>query len=785
MKKLTNLAFTCAALSASAVDMTAYRAAWAAEEDRVAADIRANRMSDVTVSIEGVRPGDEVDIRQVSHDFRFGSNCLVLGQLKDPAKAKAYEAALKKLFNLVTTTACLGVYEKEPGKFRFADNGDEDWRRPPMDRIAEWSAANGIACKGQPLLAGSWHPAWAKAQTIDEAHAMYVDYFTRVAARYGDKYAMFDVVNEAFCHKNFPLYTDDWSFVDWALETAGPLFPTNVALCINEYSAVNGGIRDFRGFWDRSGDYYNLAKRVLDKGLRLDGLGMQFHMFTNAEFEELLTLKRWTPQDLRKTYDRYATLGIPLYITEVTIPSTLGGTAEGEKLQAEVAENLYRFWFSQKAFDGITWWNLCDGAAWLKEGDVLAGLLDADMREKPVYQMLYQLIRREWTTNLRAKVDAAGQVKFRGFHGDYEIAGQRFHVGAQGPQAVTVKLPAQEAAVTWTDAKDLTFEGQGFTDTESAYDRLPASANGKVPPRVWSLSRHATGMAVRFVAEGRSVKVRCEGSYVQPMHRLNTRCYVAGCDVYWKMPSGAYRFYMDAVPDEIPSGPGRYENSFSIETEPGTEYLMYLPSRTRLSSVKLGGAVRPAPARASGVTKPVVHYGTSIVHGGLCSRPGQAFAAIEGRTADVPLVNLGFSGSGRLEPALADELVKIDAALYIVDCGWNCSRALLEERLEPFVRKLAAARPGVPILLPGCCSGDLTEKQHGNSMGGNTQAIRATYEKLVKEPAFAQTLHYLGPEEMLPQDGDATGDHCHPNDYGMQQMGRTFGAKIRSILCRD
>ena len=413
--------------------------AWAAERGRIAADIAANRMSDATVTVvdaSGKPVADaEVSIEQISHDFKFGSNCLVLGQLKDPEKARAYEAALTNLFNLVTTTSCLGVYEKEPGRFRFEDNGDEDWRRPPMDRIAKWSAEHGIACKGQPLLAGSWHPEWGMTQTVDEAHAMYVDYFMRVAKRYGNRFAMFDVVNEAFCHQKFPLYTNDWSFVDWALDAASKHFPKNVALCINEYSAVNGGIRDFRGYWDRSGDYYGLAKRILDRGIRLDGLGFQFHMFTNGEFEELLTLKRWTPSELRRNYDRYASLGVPLYITEVTIPSTYGES--GRALQAEVAETLYRFWFSQKAFAGITWWNLCDGAAWMKEGDVLAGLLDENMKAKPVYETLCRLIKNEWTTRLKLKTDAQGRVSFRGFHGDYLINGKRVHLGAVENHSVT------------------------------------------------------------------------------------------------------------------------------------------------------------------------------------------------------------------------------------------------------------------------------------------------------------------------------------------------------------
>ena len=51
----------------------------------------------------------------------------------------------------------------------------------------------------------------------------------------------------------------------------------------------------------------------------------------------------------------------------------------------------------------------------------------------------------------------------------------------------------------------------------------------------------------------------------------------------------------------------------------------------------------------SSIDKPVVFYGTSITQGGCASRPGMSFVNIVGRDLDVPVVNLGFSGSGLME----------------------------------------------------------------------------------------------------------------------------------------
>ena len=396
-------------------DLAAYRAAWAAERPRLLAETASNRTAVAMVTVRDAegRPvaNESVRLRLVRHAFNFGCNILVLGQLG--AKNAAYETAFTNLFNLATTTFCLKVIEKEEGKFLFEDTGTCEWRRPPPDRVLAFCRKNGLRVKGQPLMAGSWHPDWAAKRTPEQCRKMYADYFDRVARRYGDSYTMFDLVNEADCHRAFPLYTKNLTYIDWALETVAEKFPKSCSICINELSEMNS-----RGApADR---YYQVVKRIHDKGLRLDGVGFQFHLFSDNEFAGVLSGKNWTPQELRATYDRMGALGIPLYITEITIPSTLGGLDLGERLQAEAAENFYRFWFARADFAGITWWNLCDGAAWKNEGSVLSGLVDSDMRRKPVYEMLYRLIRREWTTDVTVKTDANGRASFRGYFGDYE-----------------------------------------------------------------------------------------------------------------------------------------------------------------------------------------------------------------------------------------------------------------------------------------------------------------------------------------------------------------------------
>src|SRR5690606_2733856 len=84
------------------------------------------------------------------------------------------------------------------------------------------------------------------------------------------------------------------------------------------------------------------------------------------------------------------------------------------------------------------------------------------------------------------------------------------------------------------------------------------------------------------------------------------------------------------------------------------EYLLYLPLYNGVRSLSIGvprGSLMQAPPPDT--RRPICVYGTSIVQGGCATRPGMAHVAILGRRLDWPTINLGFSGSAKMEPAIA------------------------------------------------------------------------------------------------------------------------------------
>ena len=126
-----------------------------------------------------------------------------------------------------------------------------------------------------------------------------------------------------------------------------------------------------------------------------------------------------TPEKINDRLDLMSDAGKPLHVSEVTI-SAPDNTDEGKAIQAEITKNLYRLWFSHPSVMGITWWNVVDGGAAPGEPSI-SGLFDKDLNPKPVYEILDNLINHEWKTHLKVKADKNGQIKFRGFKGNYRI----------------------------------------------------------------------------------------------------------------------------------------------------------------------------------------------------------------------------------------------------------------------------------------------------------------------------------------------------------------------------
>jgi len=334
------------------------------------------------------------------------------------------------------------------------------------------------------------------------------------------------------------------------------------------------------------------------------------------------------------------------------------------------------------------------------------------------------------------------------------------------------------ADVTWHDASRLTIEGRGWTDTERPYDRLPAAARSLAPPSVWSLSKHSAGLAVRFASNAAEVHVRwsltSEGLDMPHMPATG----VSGIDLYRQVRRGAWRFVGNGRPAQREGNLAR----FAVGQGGMREYRLYLPLYNGVANVEIGvpqGAdLRPVPADPP--ERRVVYYGTSIAQGGCASRPGTAHVTVLGRLLDREMVNLGFSGSGRMEPVMADLLAQVDCSAYVIDCLWNMGGedADVAARIKALVAAIRKAHRTTPIVFVGQSLMD-TSAHPTHLSRVQEQAV-----KDLQERGFTG-LHLIDGSKLIGADGEGTVDGCHPTDLGMMRQAEALAPRLRTILRRS
>lgn len=352
-------------------------------------------------------------------------------------------------------------------------------------------------------------------------------------------------------------------------------------------------------------------------------------------------------------------------------------------------------------------------------------------------------------------------------------------------------FPGAPGEWTWFDGSELPIEGLGWNYTgrarnhavipqKATYDRLPEKFEGKVTDAVWQLQTNTAGESFRFVTDSDRLCIRWRPRFSElgMWHFPSTG--VSGVDVYqWSEEYSCWRF----TTPPWPAPPKAEGAEYVWKVRPGIPTLIHLPLYNGIDFFRLGVnrgcTVSEAPARKSGVTRPVVFYGTSTTQGGCVSRPGLCWTSIASRYADVPQINLGFSGSGRMEEIMVDVLADIDASCYCLDTTGNMDMRLMGERYEKFIRALNAARPEIPIAL---LINAWSEVANGTEKG---DFVRSVYEKLKKEePARWSKFYLFDDSSVIRPDNENTVEGAHLGDAGALSMGEAFARFLKTVPLR-
>lgn len=297
---------------------------------------------------------------------------------------------IKKNFNSITAENAMKMEVLQPAEGKF------NWKM--ADSIVNFAKANGIRIRGHNLC---WHeqvPPWffkgENGAPVSKALLLkrLKEHITAVVGRYKGQIYAWDVVNEAVDDdpREF-LRNSKWyqicgeDYISKAFEYAHAADP-GAKLYYNDYNTENPAKRE---------RILRLLRELIDKGVPIDGVGLQAHW----------SLHDPTENNLRAAIEKYSALGLKIQFTEVDISiypweknrrekkpgETDLFTDEIEQKQIEQYGMVFRVFreYSDK-ITNVTFWNISDRYSWLDDYPVKGRknyplLFDKNLQPKRAY----------------------------------------------------------------------------------------------------------------------------------------------------------------------------------------------------------------------------------------------------------------------------------------------------------------------------------------------------------------------------------------------------------------
>ncbi|KAL0386886.1 UNVERIFIED_CONTAM: Endo-1,4-beta-xylanase 1 [Sesamum radiatum] len=326
--------------------------------------------------------GAAVRVEQVSKDFPFGSAI---------AKTIIGNEECQKWFVERFNAA---VFENEL-KWDATEHiqGQVNYTIP--DQMLEFVRANQIIARGHNIFWENpkYTPKWVLNLTRSDLELAVSSRIQSLMNKYKREFVHWDVSNEML---HFDFYEErlgadaTLKFFKTAHE-ADPL----ATLFMNEFNVVET-CEDV----DSTVDAYVSRMRALKLGgVSMDGIGLQGHF--DAPNSPLM----------RGILDKLATLGLPIWLTEVDISNKFS-----KETQAIYLEQVLREGFSHPAVNGIILWT-----ALRQGGCYQMCLTDGDFNNLPAGDTVDKLLKEWQTGTLEGRTDEHGSYSFFGFLGEYVV----------------------------------------------------------------------------------------------------------------------------------------------------------------------------------------------------------------------------------------------------------------------------------------------------------------------------------------------------------------------------
>lgn len=339
----------------------------------------------------------------------------------------------------------------------------------------------------------------------------------------------------------------------------------------------------------------------------------------------------------------------------------------------------------------------------------------------------------------------------------------------------------------WYNISDERFSVEGFAvkeyENEKLY-RLPEKFKN-INEEISSLAEYSSGCRIRFKTNSRTVRVKVklsrgknpDSSVIKKLSPV----LVSGMDMYSAAGQEEYSFRW------ITTAPSLFEEEYTADLHKFNseieDVLINLPVFNGVKRVELGFAdnAEVFVPREYKIKRPIVFYGSSITQGACASRPGCTYLSIVSRWLDAPYINLGFAGSAKGEPEIAQYIAGLEMSAFVFDYDHNApTPEHLENTHKRFYDIVREKNPSLPIIIlsrPVMHGNDDSEKR--------MHIINDTYEDALL--AGDRNVWFIDGSTLWEyfdknEKTSATLDTCHPNDYGFMSMAKIVYPILRKAL---
>lgn len=241
-------------------------------------------------------------------------------------------------------------------KWQTIEGSQGSFNYGPGDAIVNFANQRGGKIKGHTLV---WHSQLASwVNSVSDVKSAMINHITNVMTHYKGKLHAWDVVNEAVDVDDkrtgmgnarlrdsvfkTKIGTD---YIDIAFQTARKV-DSSAKLFYNDFST--------EGMNDKSDYVYKMVKSMKERGIPIDGVGIQTHIGTPNDSP--------TAAEVKENINRIAALGLEIQISELDINGCDGIT---DAAMATLYHDLVAACVQQPLCTAITVWGINDGGSWL------------------------------------------------------------------------------------------------------------------------------------------------------------------------------------------------------------------------------------------------------------------------------------------------------------------------------------------------------------------------------------------------------------------------------------